>query len=182
MFFLGVPHQVAAIAQTLNRFLTLHGYITGTPVHQRRFPSPVSQLATVSFFKTRPVNKAIGLIVDRQTSVLNYPNERRVYLDANHRDVARFSYPEDSSYVTARDALATLINEMRDRNNALGVALKHAHGIYIASGLRDDRSSFLGVQDAPEDDFTDFITLRDTDGHQRPSHRVNHTTTNSWWP
>lgn len=97
MFFLGVPHQGASIAQTLSRLLSFHG---ARPFVNELFPSSNTlsllneefprlskQLRLFSFFETRPM---LGnrLIVDREAAVLGYTNEWRVYLDANHRDVA----------------------------------------------------------------------------------------------
>lgn len=171
MFFLGVPHQGAAISQTLSRLLSLHGsrpfvndLFPSSPVLQslnEEFPHLSRDLRLFSFFETRPMNYGIGkgLIVEKHAAVLNLPNERRTYLDANHRDVARFSSPEDPSYLTVRNAMATLIDELRTATIAPEPLIEYSGDINVAS-VKDRLAKFLGVQDAPEDDFMALDSLR----------------------
>jgi hypothetical protein len=74
-------------------------------------PQYCSDLQLFSFYKTKPMNYVIGrgLIVEKHSAVINCINERRTYLDANHRDVARFSSLSDPSYTAVRNALAITI-------------------------------------------------------------------------
>ncbi|KAH6651738.1 hypothetical protein BKA67DRAFT_626167 [Truncatella angustata] len=175
MFFLGVPHQGAEIAHTLNRVLSLHG--VRPFVHElypsssilaainKDFPYLSKDLRLFSFFETKPMNYGIGkgLIVERQAAVLNYINERRIYLDANHRDVARFPSVNDPSYLTIRNALATLIDSLRepfqiqsqpegDDDETTSETEKEMQKNIIAN--------FLGVKDAPEGDYMTLDATR----------------------
>ncbi|KAI0123279.1 hypothetical protein BJ170DRAFT_687296 [Xylariales sp. AK1849] len=175
MFFLAVPHQGASISQTFNRLLSLHGsrpfvndLIPSSPALQSindEFPRLSLRLLLFSFFETRSMNYGVGkgLIVEKQAAVLNYTNERRTYLDANHRDVARFSSPDDPSYITIRNALATLIGEQRDTSTMVQpnvVSLSYHEDGESTFRLKDDLSKFLGVQDAPEDDLMSLDSCR----------------------
>ncbi|KAI1074605.1 hypothetical protein F5B20DRAFT_586079 [Whalleya microplaca] len=174
MFFLGVPHRGAEIAQALNRLLALQGarpfvndLLPSSPALESlndEFPLFSNKLRLFSFFETRPMNYGIGkgLIVEKTAAVLNYVNERRTYLDANHRDVARFSSVDDPSYLTIRNALATLISEQRDRNlvNLYEDGDQETLWENIDAHKIDTLSTFLGVHDAPEDDLMNMDSLR----------------------
>ncbi|KLU86058.1 hypothetical protein MAPG_05077 [Magnaporthiopsis poae ATCC 64411] len=123
LFFLGTPHQGADIAKTLERLLSLAGHrpfvadlIPKSPMIQtinQEFLRVCSPLKLYSFFESKPMSYGLGrsLIVDKEAAVLGYPNERNENLDANHRDIARFPSPNDPSYITIRNALASCIRE-----------------------------------------------------------------------
>lgn len=172
MIFLGCPHQGSDISQSLNRILSLHGsrpfvndLFPSSPAIQLvndEFPSVSRSLHLFSFFETRPMNYIIGkgLIVEKHAAVLNYPNERRMYLDANHRDVARFSSPDDPSYRTVRNALATLVNEQRAISGVESDAPpRYTEKLGIATQQKSSLSKSLYVDDTIEDFW---ITLDST--------------------
>ncbi|KAK8090906.1 hypothetical protein PG994_000411 [Apiospora phragmitis] len=171
MFFLGVPHNGASIAKALSRLLSFHG---ARPFVNELFPSSSTlsllneefprlskQLRLFCFFETRPM-LGNSLIVDREAAVLDYTNERRVYLDANHRDVTRFSSPEDPSFLMIRNAMATLINDSREADTSIA----YPSDANISSmetvdpSLRERLTRFLGAPKIPEDDLTRFQSLR----------------------
>ncbi|KAL8339694.1 hypothetical protein RB601_006010 [Gaeumannomyces tritici] len=121
LFFLGTPHQGADIATTLQHLLSLAGerpfvadLIPNSPMIQainEEFPRVSGLLKLYSFFEAKPMNYGVGYIVDRRAAVLGYPNERRMHLNSNHRDIARFPSPDDPSYLTVRNTLAACIRE-----------------------------------------------------------------------
>lgn len=155
IFFLATPHRGADVAQLLTR---IHG-ITGIgplpfveELHKDsatirsindEFPNLCCKLQLFSFFETRPIMYGVrkGLIVEKECAVMGHENERRVYLDANHRTVARFSSKADSAYRTIRHALATVIYLLR------------SHPGLFRQLLTEERhralDSFLQVSDAP---------------------------------
>ncbi|KAK5632688.1 hypothetical protein RRF57_008402 [Xylaria bambusicola] len=157
MFFLATPHQGAGIAQLLNRFLDFAGprpfvddLIPQSEMLQtinEEFPHYSDALQLFSFFESQPMYYGIGkgLIVERHCAVMNYANERRTYLDANHRDVARYASPKDPSYVLVRNALATTIEDQR-------VSLKTEKRELDHTEL-EALCKFLGVSGAPEDNL-----------------------------
>ncbi|RYP54076.1 hypothetical protein DL768_001078 [Monosporascus sp. mg162] len=158
IFFLGTPHQGAGVAQLLSRVLALapgsRPFVNDLSPQSamlqsinEAFPRYSQNLQLFSFYETLPMYYGIGkgLIVEKHCAVMNYPNERRTYLDANHRDVARFSAPSEPSYILVRNALAMTIEDQRSSLNPSRREVK-----------RDDLlalSRFLGVSGAPEDDL-----------------------------
>ncbi|RYP80818.1 hypothetical protein DL769_002288 [Monosporascus sp. CRB-8-3] len=126
VFFLATPHQGAGIAQLLSRVLALapgsRPFVNDLSPQSgmlqsinEEFPRYSQDLQLFSFYETQPMYYGIGkgLIVEKHCAVMNYPNERRTYLDANHRDVARFSAPSEPSYVLIRNALAMTVENQR---------------------------------------------------------------------
>ncbi|KAF2261549.1 hypothetical protein CC78DRAFT_347471 [Lojkania enalia] len=164
IFFLATPHQGAGLADTLTRLLALapgsrpfvHDLSPESPVLQsinEEFPRYCSSLQLFSFFENKPMKLGMGsnLIVEKHCAVMNYPNERRTYLNANHRDVARFSFRNDPSYMTIRNALATTVESKRSLK-----ASKRKAGFDQIETL----STFLGISDAPDDDVIAQDSIR----------------------
>ncbi|KAK3935808.1 hypothetical protein QBC46DRAFT_322718 [Diplogelasinospora grovesii] len=158
IFFLATPHQGAAIAQTLARLLTLvpgarpfvHDLLPQSPLLQsinEDFPRICGNLQIMSFYETRPMNIGLSraLIVEKTSAVMNLPNERRTFLDADHRNVAMYSSRNDSCFVAVRNALATVVAAQRDWSQSQKQV--------VAQEDQTALDSFLGVSDAPEDDI-----------------------------
>jgi WD40 repeat protein len=158
MFFLATPHQGSGLADTLSRLLLLapgsrpfvQDLSPASPVLQsinEEFPRYCSALQLFSFFENKPMRIGIGtkFIVEKHCAVMNYPNERRTYLNANHRDVARFSLRKDPAYLTIRNALATIIESKR--------SIRKSSKQRVDFDQVEALSSFLGVSDAPHDDM-----------------------------
>ncbi|KAI0976688.1 hypothetical protein F4678DRAFT_480197 [Xylaria arbuscula] len=158
MFFLATPHQGAGVAQLLSRFLALAGprpfvddLIPQSGMLQiinEEFPRYSDSLQLFSFFESQAMYYGIGkgLIVERHCAVMNYANERRTYLDANHRDVARFTTPKDPSYILVRNALATTIETQRASLKSQQKGLGHAE--------LEALGKLLSSSGPPEDDLT----------------------------
>ncbi|KAI0911092.1 hypothetical protein F4823DRAFT_326306 [Ustulina deusta] len=158
IFFLATPHQGAGIAQMLTRVLALapgsrpfvNDLLPQSGMLQainEEFPRYCQELQLFSFYETQPMYYGVGkgLIVEKHCAVMNYPNERRTYLDANHRDVARFSTPGEPSYILVRNALATTIDSQRV---SLRLEVKGLEHIELEA-----LNKFLGISGAPEDDL-----------------------------
>ncbi|KAI4693775.1 uncharacterized protein J4E84_002351 [Alternaria hordeiaustralica] len=158
IFFLATPHQGAGIADTLGRILALapgsrpfvQDLSPESPVLQsinEEFPLYSSSLRLFSFYETEPMKIGIGtqLIVEKHCAVMNYPNERRTYLNANHRNVAKFSLQTDPSYLAVRNALATTIASKRTPK-ALS---NQTAGFEQIEAL----STFLSVTETPDDEL-----------------------------
>ncbi|KAI0190964.1 hypothetical protein EV127DRAFT_480767 [Xylaria flabelliformis] len=155
IFFLGTPHNGAGVAQLLSRVLALAGprpFVNDLAPQSSmlqsindEFPLYSDSLQLFSFFETKPMFPGTGLIVEKHCAVMNYTNERRIYLDANHREVAKFSTSRDPSFRSVRNALATTINSQRISPKENKKELEHAELAAL--------SKFLGVYGAPEDDL-----------------------------
>lgn len=164
LFFLATPHQGAAIAQTLARLLTMVGarpfvddLLPQSPLLQainEEFPRHSAKVQLMSFYETRAmsigVNKSI--IVEKNSAVMNLANERRTLLDADHRNVAMYASPDDPSYLTVRNALATAVSLQRDWSNSFRKRVAQDDQLAL--------SKFLGVYDAPEDDIMTHDSVR----------------------
>ncbi|KAH9906756.1 hypothetical protein F4778DRAFT_594863 [Xylariomycetidae sp. FL2044] len=184
--FLATPHRGSDYAATLNNILTLSGvlsprqYITdltsgssSAELINDEFGRYATELPIFSFYETLRMNLGISssLVVEKQSAVLGpgFQRERAQYLNANHRDISKFDNPEDSNYVTLRNALAGAVQDiMKDdcttRSERTQEQLKALQ-------------SYLGVSDPPGehysrakgscqwiDDREDFQDWRDTTG------------------
>jgi hypothetical protein len=148
IFFLATPHQGAAIAQVLSRWTAMIGVrpfvedlFPQSPLIQSLsvdFPLECSTLQLFSFYETRPMSVGVYkmLIVEKSSAVMNLPNERRTFLEADHRNVAMYATRADSSYLSVRNALATVIGSRR-----LAATAEEHHAL----------GRFLEVSAAPED-------------------------------
>lgn len=158
IFFLATPHRGADHAQLLTRILSvtsgprpfvtdLHRNSLATQSINDEFPQHCRDLQLYSFYETLPTSYGVGksLIVDKDSATLGYPNERTAYLNANHRDICKYTTPTDANYLTVRNALATTVSSFKG---------------HILSSKRDlDNeqrrvlNNLLAASDAPEDDF-----------------------------
>jgi WD40 repeat protein len=161
IFFLATPHQGATIAQVLSRLTTMMGvrpFVEDLFPQSRviqalseDFPHVSGDLKLYSFYETRPMTIGVNkmLIVEKSSAVMNLPNERRTFLDADHRNVAMYSTREDPSYVSVKNALANVIAFQRN----LGQSQRQ---VQVAAASEADRAALgrlLGVSAAPEDDL-----------------------------
>ena len=56
-----------------------------------------------SFYET--LSTKLGIIVEKDSAVLDSRNERKVPLNADHRNICKFDSPSDPNYRTLRNAL-----------------------------------------------------------------------------
>lgn len=165
IFFLATPHRGADLAQLLTKILhvtfgarpfvtDLHRNSLATQSINDEFPQHCQDLQLYSFYETLATNYGVGkgLVVDKDLATLGYPNERTAYLDANHRDICKYSTPSDPNFLTVRNALASTIDNLRGHT----VLLRHD----LDNEQRQRLSEFLGVHDAPEDDLMGVDVVR----------------------
>lgn len=158
IFFLATPHRGAEIAQLLTRILSvtagarpfvtdLHRNSLATQSINDEFPQHCRDLQLYSFYETLPTSYGLGkgLIVDKDSATLGYPNERTAYLNANHRDICKYTTPTDPNYMTVRNALAATVDGFR------------VHAFSLKRDMDNEQrrllDNFLAASDAPEDDF-----------------------------
>jgi WD40 repeat protein len=158
IFFLATPHQGADLAQTLSRILQVvsgtrafvQDLFPGSPALasiNEEFPQLCRELQLFSFYENKPMNYVFGrgLIVDKSSAVMNYVNERKMYLNANHRDVARFASPNDPSFLAIRNSLAAYIDSKRGS--------QISEGQMGEGGRLEALNTFLSFSEAPEGDL-----------------------------
>ena len=49
-------------------------------------------------------------MLEKDSSILGYANEVSRALDADHHDVCKYDSPQDSNYISVRNALKTLVS------------------------------------------------------------------------
>lgn len=158
MFFLATPHRGADLAQTLSRLLSLS---SGTrpflrDLHRQsltiqslndQFPQYCENVKLFSFYETLPMSFGVkkSRIVEKESAVLGYANERRVYLNANHRQVCKYESTADPNYISVRNAIASALEAIRSRPNLVDKQ--------VSKQQRRQLDMFLGVHDGPEDEI-----------------------------
>lgn len=165
ILFLATPHRGADLAQLLTKVLNvspgarpfvkdLHRNSLATQSINEEFPQYCQDLSLYSFYETLPMAYGLGksLVVEKDAAVLGYPNEHSTYLNANHREVCKYTNQEDPNYQTVRNALASTIDKLQTSV----IPSKHE----VNSEQRRRLGEYLGVSDALEDDFMDIDALR----------------------
>ena len=119
--FLATPHRGAHYAKILNSILTTtslggppKAYISDLDTHSRMLQDINEQFRTVcdgiflvSFFETLKTSFGVSkaIIVEKESSVLGYPQETSSPLNADHHTVCKFKNREDGNYITLRNTL-----------------------------------------------------------------------------
>lgn len=165
ILFLATPHRGADLAQLLTKVLNvssgarpfvkdLHRNSLATQSINEEFPQYCQNLQLYSFYETLPIVYGLGksLVVEKDAAVLGYPNEHSTYLNANHREVCKYTNQEDPNYQTVRNALASAIDKLR--TNIIPSKRE------VNNEQRRLLDGYLGVVEAPEDDFMDIDALR----------------------
>lgn len=165
MFFLATPHRGADLAQTLSKILSLSGgnrpFVTDLNRNSlaiqsinEEFPQYCQDIQLYSFYETLPTNFGVkkSIVVEKDLATLGYANERREYIRANHREVCKYTSQDEPNYRTVRNALASALDVLRNRF----ISSKQDISIHQQRLL----DTFLGVSDAPEDDFMSADNLR----------------------
>ncbi|KAK7949341.1 NACHT and WD domain protein, partial [Apiospora aurea] len=122
-YFLGTPHKGAGLATTLNNILHAGGtnrhYITGLEAKSElirvlndQFRLHYYGIRLHTFYETQPI-QPLGIVVDYESATLGYAEERSQLLNANHRDLTKFSSTEESNYRSLRNRLAITAEEIR---------------------------------------------------------------------
>ena len=158
IFFLATPHRGSDLAQMLSRILSItlgaRPFVTdlqrnslATQAINDEFPQHCSQLQIHSFYETRPMHYGVGkgLVVSKDSATLCLPNERTEYLNANHREVCKYSDASDHNYITVRNAIAAVLADLRDN--------KQPPQRLIDLDRQRTVDAFLDISDAPEDDL-----------------------------
>ena len=130
MVFLSTPHRGTNLADILNKVLSVcifalsqKQYITELKTNSpaleeinEQFRNLAKNLAIVSFYETlqtTTVASSKTMILQKDSSILGYPDEISKPLDADHHDVCKFVSKEDPNYVCVREILQYLVTKAR---------------------------------------------------------------------
>lgn len=148
--FLATPHRGSDGAQVLNnvlKFSLSHAprqYVeelqrnSGTLQYiNEEFCQVADELDLYSFYETVKTTfgwGAVGnnvMIVDKSSATLDYKNERRFPVQANHRGICKFDGEQDSNYRILRDVLAEIVQTGEENSQCFfGVFVTGVIGYY----------------------------------------------------
>jgi hypothetical protein len=120
--FLATPHRITSFPEELKppsrigqrKFIEDMVQLARSNVVEdinNRFQHASSNLPLWSFFETRVAEMPTHpiLFIDKDSSLLGYPGEIAVPLDANHADVCKFGSPKDINYLKVLEGLKMVI-------------------------------------------------------------------------
>ncbi|KAI1738139.1 hypothetical protein F4680DRAFT_459999 [Xylaria scruposa] len=129
IIFLSTPHRGTNLAKILNRVLAasfqsakhfisdLSKSSSAIEELNEEFRHVAPNLSIWSFYET--LATSIGpwkiMVLEKDSSVLGYPAEISRPLQADHHDVCKFSSPADPNYVAVRNAIQSLVTQLRNR-------------------------------------------------------------------
>jgi len=160
MVFLATPHRGTNLAEVLNRLLTVllqpsRDFIAdlkkSSPALEElneQFRHVAPKLSIWSFYETlaTPVGLMKIMVLDKDSSILGYTKEISRPLDADHHGICKYSSPDDSNYVSVRNALSSLVKRFRSGGLA-------AVGTRMSEETKD-LEKFLAVSSGPEEDLS----------------------------
>jgi WD40 repeat protein len=163
IFFLATPHRGADSASLLRNFQQMSGVIGSKAYVDNIIPNSEA-ISTIndqfrhihanvqlwSFFETIKT-PSLGLIVEKDSAILNLPGERIQLLNADHRHVCKFNDPSDSNYCTLRNAFASAISMIE---NTWFSMRKEEHMSHMKR-----LSEFLGYTERPDADLAILCDL-----------------------
>ena len=165
IIFLSTPHRGSNLAEILNRILVasfqsarefiidLNRSSMALEEINEQFRHIAPRLSIWSFYETLPtlIGPKKMMVLEKDSAILGYSKEISRPLYADHHGVCKYSSPEDANYISVRNALGTLVEEIVRK---VGVSADQAMDeFHTLQGLF---SSFF----EHEDDLNKYIRLR----------------------
>ena len=132
VLFLSTPHRGTNLALLLNRILmvSIFGHSAKQYISELENNSPALQdineqfrsfaprLTIFSFFETfeTSVGPTKMMVLQKESSILGYPDEISMPLNADHHDVCKYKSRQDPSYLSVRNALCYLLEQFRSED------------------------------------------------------------------
>lgn len=158
IYFLATPHRGSDSAKVLRNVLQMansgRAYVDDLDRNSEviraindEFPNHSSHVKLWSFYETQKLTMGMmsRLIVDPDSAVLGYKEERQIPMNADHRSICKFDTPTDPNYIMLRNALSTTVDDILKKQATLKVA---ASGVQI-KGIK----KYLGISSTYEDDL-----------------------------
>ena len=165
IFFLATPHRGSDLAALLTKIMQvghgagpfvqdLHRYSVAIQSINDEFPHHCQQLQLFSFYETLPTSYIVGksLVVEKESAILGYNNERTAYMHADHRDICKYAVKRDPNYQTVRNALASVMANLRSQ------PYESRHDLDAEQSTLLEK--YLDMTDALEDDLINIDAQR----------------------
>lgn len=159
MFFLATPHRGADSAKLLKKILRLaydRAYIgdlnPGSPMIQiinDDFRHVSANLKLWSFYETQHLKHFGSLVVEPESALLGYREEKQVPMAADHRSICKFDARSDANYILLRNALASTVTSGSEESNAVSKSLE-----------MKQIGQYLEISDVLDDDFSSLCDMR----------------------
>lgn len=187
IYFLATPHRGADSAALLKNILRLaydRPYVAdlgrnsgAIQVINDEFRHFSASLELWSFYETQ--NMFGTLIVDPESAVLGYPEEKQIPMTADHRSICKFETPLDPNYIILRNSLASTVGKATKAMTELDTArvqcqMKDIKSYLGLSDMFDFEEDLLAAREARAADSCRWITEKDhfldwRDGKSRES-------------
>ncbi|CAI7629611.1 unnamed protein product [Penicillium glandicola] len=161
-YFLATPHRGSDSAKTLKKLLKVaydRAYVGdlepnsgAVQVINDEFRHLSAELELWSFYETQDMRIVNSLIVDPESAVLGYREEKQIPMAADHRSICKFDTPEDPNYALLRNSLASTVS----RTATAILELNIKQGRERIKSLR----KYLDVSDVLDDDFANVCEAR----------------------
>jgi WD40 repeat protein len=181
MYFLATPHRGSSSAKLLSNVLraafSSRAYVAdlkrSSSVIQsinEEFEKYSGGIVLWSFYETQKLKLGVlsVLIVDPESAVLGYPDEKQMPMNADHRSICKFETISDPNYLIIRNALASTVasiskSGMTQISLPLGltnfITVANAKGNIWRSQVKD-LQKYLGVPENPENDLATVEAAR----------------------
>ena len=165
MVFLATPHRGSNLAEVLSKLLTVFfqpsrefisdlskGSHTLEDLNEQ-FRHVAPKLSIWSFYETlaTPIGPTNIMVLDKDSSILGYNKDISRPLNADHHGVCKYSSPEDSNYISVRNALSSLVKDLSLRDLAARDR--------PATDAMKSLEKFLGVSVSIEEDLNSIRRL-----------------------
>lgn len=158
IYFLATPHRGSDSAKLLTTILQFayssRAYVddlernsAAIQVINDEFRHYSGDVNLWSFYETKKLEMGMlsRLIVDPDSAVLGYPEEKQMPMNADHRSICKFDAPTDPNFLILRNAMASTVEAITRDTPASNTSRP-------AIQLKDLRK-YLGVSDTSEDDL-----------------------------
>ncbi|RYP26391.1 hypothetical protein DL767_008053 [Monosporascus sp. MG133] len=162
IYFLATPHRGADSAKTLKNMLNVaydRAYVAdlernsgAVQVINDEFRHFSAGLELWSFYETHNMKLFSSPIVDPESAVLGYREEKQIPMNADHRSICKFETPFDANYTILRNALASTVGNMTAAMPELKLKEKR-------DGIKDLKK-YLEVSDVLDDDLLRVCEVR----------------------
>ncbi|KAK7429330.1 hypothetical protein QQZ08_004142 [Neonectria magnoliae] len=155
VYFLATPHRGADSAKMLKNILKVaydRTYVAdlgrnsgAVQVINDEFRHFSANVELRSFYETQTMKYFSSPIVDPESAILGYREEKQMPMNADHRSICKFESQSDPNYIIMRNALASTVGQISKAIPEL--ELKEQRN------LMRDMQKYLGVSEIFDDDL-----------------------------